>query len=62
MLFSQKGRSFSVGLALLGLGLGFSPPKLFIFLGKDHSLYQEGLSDNESDLQEVRQQATGMDM
>lgn len=36
--------------------------QLVILLGKDHSLYQEGLSDKESDSQEVREQATEMDL
>ena len=36
--------------------------QLVILLGKDHSLYQEGLSDKESDVQEEREQATEMDL
>ena len=36
--------------------------QLVILLGKGHSLYPEGLSDKESDVQEVREQATEMDL
>ena len=62
----RKGRRVSVGLALLGwgrwVGVMMLISQLVIVLGKDHSLYQEGLSDKESDSQEVREQATEMDL
>lgn len=45
-----------------GCGSDALTSQLAILLGKDHSLYQEGLSDKESDAQEVREQAAEMDL
>lgn len=54
-------RAGSSGLGEVG-GSDALTSQLVILLGKDHSLCQEGLSDKESDSQEVREQATEMDL